>query len=264
MHYNLCVLFSQLAPQRCDWHHVSSFVSVCGKTDVSFEDFLLNLPLTRITDKSMEDMMSTINAASLNHVITDYLGLLHARGDDERVLQAPIHSTLVCAAVSLDNKYDSYIHVVVAEPAFVVGRQDHLADETILECIGVEDSLMRVLLEVKGSSSYSYQLHGSEVTRHVSQMLQQVALAYENGRWLGRIMCGLVTATEWNLFEVRPIQLPSGDYLDIIARYNIVLPVFSPRTVPFPSIPWSNSLKRLIAFIMDFLESTYINSIELP
>ena len=164
MHYNLCVLFFQLAPGSCDWRDVSSFGSVCGRTNVSFEDFLLNLPLTRITVESMEEMISTINADSLSHVMTDYLGWLHhdgARQGDERVLQAPIHTTLTCAAVSLNNKYDSYVHVVVAaEPAVVVGSKNHLADETILECIGVEDSLMHVLLKVKGSSSYPYGLHG--------------------------------------------------------------------------------------------------------
>ena len=64
-------------------------------------------------------------------------------------------------------------------------------------------------------------------------------------------MCGLATATEWNLFKVRPIQLPAGDYLDINAQYHFMLPVFILR-VPFPSSALNNSLKRLIALIMHF------------
>ena len=112
-----------------------------------------------------------------------------------------------------------------------------------------------MLLAVKGTDGYPHALRGPQAADCFSQMMQQVALAFKSGKWKERIMCGLVTVTEWNLFVIKPICISSSQTFFRISECYRYLPRIPERTLSFPPESDLVSLKELIAFLMCFLES---------
>ena len=84
-----------------------------------------------------------------------------------------------------------------------------------------------------------------------------MALAYANHKWSKFILCGLITASEWNLFLVEACCVPSlsGQDLRITDCFRHYLPigmeVDSPRYNPED---FQEQLENLIGFLMKWLK----------
>jgi hypothetical protein len=188
-----------------------------------------------------------------------------ARPDEERLMQPFIHNVLLVTAWSLNRMIGSTRRFLVAtEPAVVPHKKDYLANEALYEDITVSTEakttskkhLMRVLLKVKGENDYPYELSRNSCSdkgdKCMSQVLQQVGLAYNNDYWTEGMLCGLVSVRSWLLFKMAACEVRSQVFLKIVESFhhNFYL---SPKD-RYPTDAVKQELKHLILFLMHYLD----------
>jgi hypothetical protein len=105
--------------------------------------------------------------------------------DDIAIIRPGIHNTLQCAAMSLNLKLGRPVYFVSAEPSVVPETDKRLAGEVVFMCIKGHNKKIRILLEVKGSSKYPYNLQGHGSRQGISQMLEEVALSFNSDLCMG-------------------------------------------------------------------------------
>ena len=104
--------------------------------------------------------------------------------DDECSIQPIIHNILLVAVQCVRRSSRGAVYTRSSDCYEVIHMNDDL----------------KVLIEVKGTCTYPYRL--IEGARPMSQLLQQVALARLSGQWKNKVLAGLATHDEWNLFVI--------------------------------------------------------------
>ena len=135
---------------------------------------------------------------------------LFKRHNDEGTIHPFVHWILHAAAASMNSE----IYHVVNEPCVFPPNEDWLSDLAVMEtqCICImQHHVMKVLVETKGTGGFPRNLQNVKIGQKkyklkasgdMSQLFQQVALAYASGLWQNSLLCGLVTSNEWHFFVV--------------------------------------------------------------
>jgi hypothetical protein len=208
------------APGDCMWEDVCHFMLMAHKgkpTGGSFGEYLDSLDFHSLpicdgnpfpcgpSEELMFRVPGKFEEAALNT-------------SDVRNLHRPIHSILELVVEHL-NGYD------YSEVKFLASSGPAL-NEVVYQCISEKECLVRMLLVMHEPETYPYGLRSTHARAQpsLSGMLQQVAMSYKSCQWKDKIMCGLVTNTEWNFFEVKPVEVSSITCLEITEcyRHNLV------------------------------------------
>lgn len=138
--------------------------------------------------------------------------IMHQRREGERLIQPAIHSTLKCAALSAET-FTECIFTTSPEPIVYGTVEKLVADEAVYECAPVSQTVagisvshngtMRVLVEVKGKSSFPYHFRTLSRFNHgFSQLIQESALALIQGLWKKELLIALATLDSWLIFQI--------------------------------------------------------------
>ena len=203
------------------WDDVKHYVS--GPND-TFHTFVKSLQFNSILTNYSESF--NINQRDYEKVLMD----LHAykvldRNNDEKGAQAFVHSILQCAAFNLNQRYSELNKFFVqTEPRVLSLYSDRVSDEAVMRTIYLNKDIMCLLVEVKGTISYPYGLQPyPRAASCMSQLIQQLALSRYSALWKDEIICGIVSAIEWNLFKVKCSPRYSFKFVECYRHFMDIL-----------------------------------------
>jgi hypothetical protein len=149
---------------------------------------------------------------------------LFKRHNDEGIIRPFVHWILHAAAASMKSE----IYHVVSEPCVFPANEDWLSDLAVMEtqCI-MQHHVMKVLVETKGTGVFPRNLQNVKIghknykaSEDISQLFQQVALAYASGLWQNSLLCGLVTSDEWHFFVVESTSSKQQPFRMSVTGYS--------------------------------------------
>jgi hypothetical protein len=175
-----------MAPGGCKWEHIRSFMFPVRKT---YDEFLEHGIMKNLVSVPFQCRNRLLNPTYLGRLVDEWHTLyLHKSriqwDDDERSIQPIIHNILLVAVQCVRRSSRGAVYTRSSDCYEVIYMNDDL----------------KVLIEVKGTCAYPYRL--IEGARPMSQLLQQVALARLSGQWKNKVLAGLATHDEWNLFVI--------------------------------------------------------------
>ena len=183
------------APGRCTWEDVRHLFGSYNR----FAEFVQDLCFDPLEAEACNDI--PIDQASILFSAKGFTPLLLRRDDNEGMIRPVIHSTLGCAAFSAEQQ-TKRLFAVVAEPSVYQDMPDRLADEAVMETIRqYKYDLIRVLVEVKGTGKFPYDLQPfATFESNCCQLFQQTAMARIDGEWSDNLLIALATYDYWYLF----------------------------------------------------------------
>ena len=212
-----------------------------GGGDKEFRSYANTLNVRQVPD-SDDRVLKRLDPTYMKMITRDFESKqLQPRHDDEGTVRPIVHDILQCAAkVAEDFSSTKRTFRVVAEPSVEGNREDRLSDESVVEVVE-SDYLFRILVEVKGSHAIESDTSKIEIPRlPFCQLIQQVALALQSGRWKDKLLGALSTGEVWLFFEITNSSDSGNGLLHIECSYSIVL----------GDIPNIEVLQRCLSFMV--------------
>lgn len=201
---------------------------VAGAADRKFTDFMDLLDFKELKNTDIlpsEDFTENMKAYWKGSTLV-------SRHDNERMVQPFLHHILIEATKMAQREASNRSFAAVAEPIIMGNAENRVADEAVfeqinsdvkvtstIECIS-EGNCLRVLLELKGTHVFPYNITAKAAEAACSQLLQEVALARHSKMWQSDLLCGIATLDCWYLFEVKSSHVDGKFQLELHSCYK--------------------------------------------